>query len=136
MVTFPSQMSWVLTLKNSIREFKPHARTLHATIIVIIAMLTLCYPIMSHATLILYYHASMLTLLTLLISCAQCSLLATSMILRRLECTRTFIKSFHALIIENLGCDITTHVILELRARSIRSQWALTTPLAADPRNI
>ena len=37
-------------------------------IVVIIAMLTLCYSIMSHDTLIFYFHASMLTLQTPLIS--------------------------------------------------------------------
>ena len=42
-----------------------HAHTHHVdinVIIVIIAMLTLCYSIMLHATLILLYHAFMLTL--------------------------------------------------------------------------
>ena len=46
------------------------SHTHHVVIIVtttIIAMLTLCYSIMSHATLILYHHASMLTLYTSLI---------------------------------------------------------------------
>ena len=46
-------------------------RTHHVIIIAMIivhAMLTLCYFIMSHATLILYYHTSMLTLHTSLIS--------------------------------------------------------------------
>ena len=36
----------------------------HVIIIVIIVVLTLFRSIMSHATLILYYHASMLTLWT------------------------------------------------------------------------
>jgi hypothetical protein len=53
------------------KEFKPHDRTHHdviIVIIVIIVMLTLCYSKMSHATLILYYHAFMLTLHTFFIS--------------------------------------------------------------------
>ena len=53
------------------QEFKPHACTHHVVIIVINvinAMLILCYSIMSHATLILFYHAYKLTLYTSLIS--------------------------------------------------------------------
>ena len=42
LVTFPSYISWVFTLKYSTKEFKPHARTHHVVIIVIIAVLTLC----------------------------------------------------------------------------------------------
>jgi hypothetical protein len=40
----------------------------HVVIIIMIVMLTLCYSVMSHATLILYYHASMLALHTFIIS--------------------------------------------------------------------
>ena len=58
-VTFSSLISWVLTLKWTITEFQPHARMHH---VVIIAMLISCYFIMSHATLIIFYHASMWTL--------------------------------------------------------------------------
>ena len=53
------------------KEFKPHTRTHHIVIIVIIgiiAMLTLCYSIMSSATLVLLYHTPMSTLLNSLIS--------------------------------------------------------------------
>ena len=53
------------------KEFKPHTHMHYVVIIVIIAiiaMLTLCYSIMSHATLILFYHAPMLTLSKSLIS--------------------------------------------------------------------
>ena len=46
------------------QRIQPH----HVVIIVIIAMLALCYSIMSHATLMLYDHASMITLQTSLIS--------------------------------------------------------------------
>ena len=68
-VTFPSHISRVLTLmKQPIKEFKPHACTHHIVITIIIAMSTLCYSIMPHTTLILYYHASMLTLHTSFIS--------------------------------------------------------------------
>jgi hypothetical protein len=76
--TFPSHMSHVLTLKQSTKEYKPHARMHHVlivVIIVIIAMLTLCYSIMSHTTLILlsfyffiFDQESMLTLQNSLIS--------------------------------------------------------------------
>ena len=48
-----------------IHQFKPHVCTHHTIIIVnivIIAMLILCYSIMSHAALIIFYHASILTL--------------------------------------------------------------------------
>ena len=45
----------------------PHARMHHIVFIVaivIIVVLTLCYFVMSHTTLILYYHVTMLTLYT------------------------------------------------------------------------
>ena len=57
-------------IKIITKKFKPHTRMRHIVIIVIIAMLTLCYSMMAHATRILYYHASMLTLQSSLISCA------------------------------------------------------------------
>ena len=86
-VTFPSHMPWVLTIQYSTKEFKPHTRTHHVVIIVlvvIIAMLTLCYSITSHVTLILFYHAFMLILHNSLI--ITCTLVVTSMILRSVEC--------------------------------------------------
>ena len=43
---------------NPPNNSKSHACTRHVVIIAIIAMLTLCYSIMPHATLILYRHAS------------------------------------------------------------------------------
>ena len=52
-------------LKEINIEFKPQVHTHHDVIIitiVTIAMLTLCQSILSHATLILFYHTSMLTL--------------------------------------------------------------------------
>jgi hypothetical protein len=67
--TFPSHISQVLTLKEYIQEIKLHALTHH---VVIIAVFTLSYSIISHATLILYYQASMLTLRTSLILHALC----------------------------------------------------------------
>ena len=60
-IKFLSRISQVLTLKQSIQNFQLHTRTHHIDIIVIIVVLTLCYSIISHSTLILYYHASMLT---------------------------------------------------------------------------
>ena len=69
---------------NPQKKFKPHTRTHHVVVIVILAMLTLCYSIMSHATLVLYYHAFMLTLHASLMSCALA--VTTYMILGRLEC--------------------------------------------------
>ena len=68
-VTFPSHISWVLTLKKSSKECKAHSHTHH---IVIIAMLTVCHSTMSNDTLISYHHASMLTLQTSVISRALC----------------------------------------------------------------
>ena len=59
---FPSHISWALTLS---KFFKPHAHTHHIVIIVIVdidAVLTLCYSKMSHATLIFFYHTTILTL--------------------------------------------------------------------------
>ena len=53
-------------------------------IIILIARLALCYPIMSHATLNLFYHVSMLTLESLNMTC---TLVATSVILLSLECS-------------------------------------------------
>ena len=52
--------------------------------IVIPVILTLCYSIMSHDTLIIYYHASMMTLQMLFN--ITCTLVATYMILGRVEC--------------------------------------------------
>ena len=53
-------------------------------IIVIVAMLTLRYSIMSHATLFIFYHASILKLHNSLISCALW--LPQNVILWSLEC--------------------------------------------------
>ena len=64
---FSSHTSWVLTLKQSTKEIKPQARTHYVVVIVIIAMLTLFYSIMSNDTSILYYNTSKLTLQTSLI---------------------------------------------------------------------
>ena len=84
-VMFPSHISWVLTLKLTTKEFKPQACTHHVVIIVIIAMLTLCASIMSHVTLFFFYHTSMLNITKLFN--ITCTLVATSVILRGLECT-------------------------------------------------
>ena len=54
-------------IKKIIKEFikKPHSR-MHQVVIIVnivdVATLTLCYSIMSHATLILFYHPYMLTI--------------------------------------------------------------------------
>ena len=65
--------------------------------VVIIAMLTLCYSIMSHATrisLLLLMHVSTIDLLTII-----CTLVATSMILGRLGCTLIIpISTVHVII--------------------------------------
>ena len=61
-----------IDMKITTKNFKPHNRTHHVDIIVIsviIIMLTLCYFIIPHATLILFYHAIMLTLHNSIISC-------------------------------------------------------------------
>ena len=57
----------------------------HVVIIVMIAMLTLCYSIMSHATLIIYYHASIHVNTTNPLDITR-TLAATCVILGRLEC--------------------------------------------------
>ena len=79
----------LLTLKQTFEALKPQARMHHVVTIVsivIIAMLTLCYSILVRATLkFLYYHASMLTLHNLLN--ITCTVVATGVILARLECT-------------------------------------------------
>jgi hypothetical protein len=54
---FPHVYHGVLKLKETIKEFKPHACMHHAVIIVIIEMLML-----SHVALILFYYAFMFTL--------------------------------------------------------------------------
>ena len=62
---FPPICHGFLTFKQTTKELKPHAHTPHVVITVIIvitAMLTLCHSIMSHATLNLFFHVSMLTL--------------------------------------------------------------------------
>ena len=88
-VTFASHISWVLTLKKTTKEFKAHTHMHHVVIIItiiifIIVMLTLCYSIMSHAILILFFdRTSMLTLDISLMSHALW--VPTSIILRNLE---------------------------------------------------
>jgi hypothetical protein len=72
LLSYPPHTLEVLTLKLSIKEFRPHAHTHHVVIVVIIAMLTLCYLIMLHAILSLYFHTSRLTLQTSLLSHALC----------------------------------------------------------------
>ena len=61
-VTFPSHISWILTLKCSTKEFKPHVHMHHVVIIVIIVIIAMV--LFHNVTLILYYHASMLPLHT------------------------------------------------------------------------
>ena len=59
-------------IKQSTKGFKLHvAHTQHAVVVVVICNVGLCVDsIMSHSTLILYYHASTLTLETSFMSCA------------------------------------------------------------------
>ena len=57
-MSFPYHILQVLTLEQSIKECKLHACMHHIAIIVIIVNV----DFVSHATLILYYHVSMLTL--------------------------------------------------------------------------
>ena len=61
--------SYIIGLYSRINALK-NSNHMLTCIIVIFAMLTLCYSIMSHVSLILYYYASMLTLQTSLISYA------------------------------------------------------------------
>ena len=88
MVTFPSHTSRTSTLKQSTKEFKPHARTHHIIVIVnivIIATMSLCHSLMSRATLILYLsriHSNTVNLLNVM-----CTLVATYVILESLEFT-------------------------------------------------
>ena len=51
-------MSFDITLNH--HGIKPHTHTLHVVIIVITAMVSLCYSIISHAALILFYFTFML----------------------------------------------------------------------------
>jgi hypothetical protein len=56
---FPTIYYGMLPSKQTTKEFKPHVHMLNFAIIVATvnsAMSTLCYFIMSHATLILFYH--------------------------------------------------------------------------------
>ena len=72
-------------IKVKIKEFKPHAHTHHVIIIVIviiIAILNLCYSITSHTNpLLSHIHVNTTKLLNM-----TCTLVATSVILRSLEC--------------------------------------------------
>lgn len=52
----------IMSSKKSTEKIKPHA---HTHYIVINAMLTFCYSIISHVTILLYYHAFILTLQTI-----------------------------------------------------------------------
>ena len=72
-----------LVLKWSAKEFKPNAH-MHHVVIIIFTKLTLCYSIISHATLLLYHHTPMLTLHYLYN--ITCTLVATGVILGRWEC--------------------------------------------------
>ena len=68
------------------KKFKPHVRTHHILIIVLIAMLTLSYSIMSHAynnSLLSHIHVNSTNLINI-----TCTLVATSMKLERLECIK------------------------------------------------
>ena len=94
-------ISRVLTLKQTIKVFKPHVRTHQVVIIVIIVILTLCYFIMSKATLIIFYHTSILTLHISLISHAF--LIATSVSLHSLECI-SFIIEVKILVLIKWSC--------------------------------
>ena len=70
-----------LAFKQFTEELKPYARMHQVVIIVIIALWTLCYSIMSHAPQILYLlciHVSTTNLLTIV-----CTLVATNMKLGR-----------------------------------------------------
>ena len=78
-VTFPFHISWNLTLKWSTKEFYSHTRTHH---VVIIAMSTLFYSIMSRYTNSLFLHVLVNTEYLLNITF---TLVAMSMILGRLE---------------------------------------------------
>ena len=72
-VMFPSHISYILTLKWTTKQLIPHACTHHIVVIIInIVMLLLCCFIMSHVTLILLYHAFVLTSQNFLISRAPC----------------------------------------------------------------
>ena len=57
-VTCPSYISRVLTLKSSTKEFKPHALPHQVVIYCHCCNVDFVLFIMSHTTLILYYHAS------------------------------------------------------------------------------
>ena len=57
-VTCPSYISRVLTLKSSTKEFKPHALPHQVVIYCHCYNVDFVLFIMSHTTLILYYHAS------------------------------------------------------------------------------
>jgi hypothetical protein len=85
-VTYPSHISCVLTLKISAKEYKPHVGKHHdiiIVIIIIIVILTLCYSIMSHATLnslVSFIHVNTTNFLDF-----TCTLVATCIIWERLE---------------------------------------------------
>ena len=83
-IKYPSLLAHFSPIYHNSFTFKPHAHMHCVVIIVVAAMLTSCYSTMSHAALVLYYRACMLTLHTALISCALC--FATCMKLGRLEC--------------------------------------------------
>ena len=100
---------------------KPHTYTYHIIIIIITAMSTLCYSIISHTTLILYYHTSMFTLPTSFISCAI--LIASGVILEKFECNDLPQRAFG--FKESLFCGPFTrlgyvsHIIMHPKVQSL-----------------
>ena len=70
-------------------------------------MFTLCDSMNSHATLILYYHTSMLTYLLNI----TCTLVATCMILERLECTCCAINHSNIDIQSRIMTTLNPHIL-------------------------
>ena len=83
-VTFPSHIPCVLTLKQSTKEFKPHAHVHHDVIIDYVFFRTVMCYIDSLLTCIHINTANLLNIM--------CTLVATCMKSRRLECTCTTLK--------------------------------------------
>jgi hypothetical protein len=75
---------WLVVIHQRIQTTCSTHHIVITVLVIIIVLLTLCYSIMSHIRLVLYYHASMSALHTSLI--IMCTLVATCMLLRRLEC--------------------------------------------------
>ena len=96
-VTFASHVSWVSTLKQSTKDFKPHARTHHVVIVVIICHYCCNVDFVLFRNVIRYIDSllSCIHVNTTHLLNITCTLVDMCVILWRLECTLIKISVGH-----------------------------------------